>query len=78
MNDEIEYFDGNQWTLGPRIPFEINTSVAQCIYDGMGRILIVSSLDGLIVFDIEKETYKQYKDYGLKEIRRCFNAVLQL
>ena len=73
----IEYFDGNKWTLGPKIPFRITTCGAQCIYDSMGRVLIVTYSDGLIVFDVEKETYKQYQNYGLKEMRRNFNATLQ-
>ena len=73
----IEYFDGVHWTLGPKIPFKITTINAQCILDRMGRILILSNDDSLIVFDTKNETFKHYENFGLRENRRQFCALLQ-
>ena len=47
----IEYFDGSHWTLGPNFPFKIHTENAQCILDRMGRVIILSNDDGLIIFN---------------------------
>ena len=43
----------------------------------MGRVLILSDDDGLILYDTELETFKQYKDFGLRDKRRDFSALLQ-
>ena len=50
-NDNIEYFDGSHWTIGPKVPFEIHKENAQCILDRMGRVIILSNNDRLIIFD---------------------------
>ena len=76
-NSHIEYFDGSQWTLGPYVPFDISTSNSQCILDRMGRLIILSNSDGLIIFDTTTETFKQYKHFGLRENRTHFSALLQ-
>ena len=81
-NDNVEYFDGETWTEGPKLPFEINTYNSQCILDRMNRIIIITNDNGLILIDIEKETWKHYEKYGLRdlrpgELRGQFVALLQ-
>lgn len=73
----MEYFDGSHWTFGPKVPFDITTLNAQCIVDRMGRVLILSKDDGLIVFDSKQETFKKYEKFGLREKRISFSALLQ-
>ena len=72
----MEYFDGRHWTLGPAVPFDITTENSQCILDRMGRVVILSNDDGLIIFNAKTETFKQYKNFGPRKIRQKFNAVL--
>ena len=73
----IEYFDGKNWTLGPKIPFGIHSGNSQIIQDRMGRVLVLSNNNGLILYDSKLETFKQYEDFGLKERRHDFSALLQ-
>ena len=35
----------------------------------MNRIIIITNDNGLILIDIEKETWKHYEEYGLRELR---------
>ena len=50
---------------------------AQSVIDRQGRITIISNKHGLITYDIQKETFKQYPDFKLREPRTYFTALLQ-
>ena len=79
--DQLEYLHDGKWELGPRVPFNLNSEYpygdAQSVLDRQGRITIISNEHGLIIFDIEKETFKHYPDYKLREHRECFTALLR-
>ena len=80
-NDRVEYLDGDSWKLGPRVPFNFNPpgnhQEAQSVLDKHGRITIISKKHGLITYDIQKETFKHYPEFKLREARKSFTALLQ-
>ena len=75
--DRVEFLDGKNWKLGPSVPFDFSTGKEQCVLDRQGRITIISNNHGVVVFDIKKEKFKHYPDFGLRESRTGFTALLQ-
>ena len=75
--DRLEYLHDGSWKIGPRVPFNFNTWYAQSVLDRQGRIIIISNDHGLIIFNIQNETFKHYPDYKLREPRTNFTALLQ-
>ena len=76
--DRLEYLVDGSWELGPRVPFSFHAYFdAQAVLDRQGRIIIISNKHGLITYDIQKEKFRHYPDYKLREPRRSFTAILQ-
>ena len=80
-NDRVEYLDGERWKLGPIVPYNFNphsdVQDAQSVLDRRGRIIIISNELGLVIFDIQKETFRHYPNFWLSQPRRVFAALLQ-
>ena len=76
-NDFIEIIENNQLKQGPKVPFELSTWSDQAVLDRKNRIIITSKDHGLIVYDHQDETFKNYDNFKLREYRGRYAAILQ-
>ena len=80
-NDDTEYFNGQSWEMGPKLPYPLFR--AKAVIDSGGRIIITGgqrerseTLNNIILFNPEKRIIKQI-EFKLKEARSSHVAILQ-
>ena len=76
-DDFVEIIENNTVKQGPKVPFKLNTRYDQAVLDRKNRISITSKEHGLIVYDHQQGTFKNYNNFKLREERTRFAAILQ-
>ena len=73
----MEIIEYNKLKQGPKVPFQLSTYYDKAVLDRKNRIIITSKDHGLIVYDHQAGTFRNYDDFKLKEERVGYAAILQ-
>ena len=76
LDDMMEIWDGREWKLGPKFPFNVSTRNAQAVVDRKNRIILTTNNYGVIVYDPIQGVIKDYPQFKLREGRAWFSALL--
>ena len=76
-DDFVEIIENNTIKQGPKVPFKLNTYNDQAVLDRKNRVIIISKDHGLVVYDHQAGTFKNYDNFKIREYRERYAAILQ-
>ena len=74
-NYNVEIFDGENWEIGPKCPFHLNSYNAQAGLDDKKRIIIVSENHGIIVYNTQTGNMNANAEFRMKDDRNLYASL---